>query len=497
MSNVLTFSRTTGSSERPAMNHTLASSKFTADKTINVTGNITSIVYKFIFKYTGSSNPSWTGYASIVASDGTIYKGTSLTKTITHDTNVSMSLTIPEANCPPPSVINSNNFKVKLTTTNCGKDPYVPASSKMSIVITYEDKKTQAYVWTTTLPLTCPAAAMTSDSSQGCVASASSIYSRSYHVYHAFDNSDSTAWCSSKTDTTPWIQLQMPEKLYNISITLKNRVHSSHNIGGFINGNIKGSNDGSSWTILHTFSERNGSTSGYSNTYTLNNSSNSYSYIRVTATSWDKTENTYASLNQITIKGFYNSSAGGWVEATPYIWTTTQRTVELPEQAMTSNESQGCIASSSSIYNNEQQAFRAFNKSIASSDRCWASSYYDTAPWIQITLPQKLYNIELEIHNRHDYNNETGITDAIIYGSNDGGSTLTQIGTITGRSAAFKAMSVETCNNADIGYSTIKLDITGHGGTNAVTVGEIYIRGIVEDYSWVPVSPYIYRNGYK
>ena len=50
MSNVLTFSRTTGSSERPAMNHTLASSKFTADKTINVTGNITSIVYKFIFK---------------------------------------------------------------------------------------------------------------------------------------------------------------------------------------------------------------------------------------------------------------------------------------------------------------------------------------------------------------------------------------------------------------------------------------------------------------
>ena len=141
MANVLTFSRTTGSSERPAMNHTLASSKFTADQTINVTGNITSIVYKFIFKYTGSSNPSWTGYASIVASDGTRYKGTSLTKTITHDTNVSMSLTIPKANCPPPSVINSNNFKVKLTTTNCNKDPYVPASSKMSIVITYEDKK--------------------------------------------------------------------------------------------------------------------------------------------------------------------------------------------------------------------------------------------------------------------------------------------------------------------------------------------------------------------
>ena len=103
----------------------------------------------------------------------------------------------------------------------------------------------------------------------------------------------------------------------------------------------------------------------------------------------------------------------------------------------------------------------------------------------------------MEIHNRHDYNNETGITDAIIYGSNDGGLTLTKICTISGRSAAFKAMSVETCNNVDVGYSTIKLDITGHGGTNAVTVGEIYIRGTVENYSWVPVSPYIYRNGYK
>ena len=149
MSNVLTFSRTTASSERPAMNHTLASTQFTADKTINVTGKITSIVYNFKFKYTGSSDPSWTGYASIVASDGTEYKGTSLTKTITKNTNTSMSLTIPEANCPPASVINSNNFSIKLTTTNCTKDPYVPETTSMSIVVTYGGAQPYVYNGTT------------------------------------------------------------------------------------------------------------------------------------------------------------------------------------------------------------------------------------------------------------------------------------------------------------------------------------------------------------
>lgn len=154
MSNVLTFSRTTGSSERPAMNHELKSSLFTPDKTINVTGKITSIVYNFIFKYAGHSNPSWTGYASIVASDGTEYKGTSLTKTITKETNVSMSLTIPEANCPPASVINSNNFKIKLTTTACSKDPYVPASSAMSIVVTYGGAQPYVYNGTKWVPAT-------------------------------------------------------------------------------------------------------------------------------------------------------------------------------------------------------------------------------------------------------------------------------------------------------------------------------------------------------
>lgn len=138
MPNILTYNKTIlESDDRPAMNHTFKSTDFTPDKNVNITGKIISIVYKFIFRYGGTSSPSWTGYASIISNDGTEYKGTDLTKTIYKNTDNEMSLTIPKDNCPPASVINSNDFSIKLTTTECSKNPYVPKESKMSIIITY------------------------------------------------------------------------------------------------------------------------------------------------------------------------------------------------------------------------------------------------------------------------------------------------------------------------------------------------------------------------
>lgn len=367
-------------------------------------------------------------------------------------------------------------------------------NTDITLTITYgsgNQRTSQAYVWTTARSLlNYPENAMTSNTSQSCIATASSVYSSSYPIWRAFDKSTTTVpWASSRNETNAWIQLQMPSALYDIAITITNRNDRADNIRGPIAGIILGSNDGSNFTQIGSFSDRDGSTRAASSTITCYNSTVGYSYVKVQMSDWYPSgSHTYCAIGELGISGYTNPSTGGWVKVTPYVWTIG--TIELPRGAMTSNESQGCIASSSSDYDSNQQAFRAFNKSISSSDYCWASANSDTSPWIQITLPQKLYNIELEIHNRYDYNNATGITDAIIYGSNDGGVTLTQIGTISGRSAAFQAMSIETCNNATVGYSTIKLDITRHGGTGAVTVGEIYIRGT--GGGWVQASPYVF-----
>ena len=189
-----------------------------------------------------------------------------------------------------------------------------------------------SYVFTNIRSLkSYPTAAMTANSSQSCVVSASTTYNNSYPVYYAFDNNASNCWISSKTDTAPWIQIQLPVALYDCTVTLKNRTHTTYNIGGFISGSFSGSNNGTSWTTLKSFAGRNGATSGYQNSYTLNNSTTAYKYIRCSATNFDKTENTYACVDQMTVSGYTVPSTGGWQEATAYIYTNGSWVQAAPE----------------------------------------------------------------------------------------------------------------------------------------------------------------------
>lgn len=179
-----------------------------------------------------------------------------------------------------------------------------------------------SYVYTNIRSLkTYPAAGMTKDSnSQSCTVSASSTYSSSFPAYLAFDYNDSTCWASSKTATGPYVIIQMPYALYDCTVTIKNRTHASYNIGGFISGRIDGSNDGTNFTTLTTFSGRNGATSGYQNSYTLNNSTTAYKYIKVKADTWDKTEGTYACIGEMRVTGYTVPSTGAWQEATVYVY---------------------------------------------------------------------------------------------------------------------------------------------------------------------------------
>ena len=159
MSNVLTFTRTLPGSGTTHYNtenkYEMSSSDFNKSSTGNISGKIKSIVYNFIFNYEGSSNPIWTGHASIVANDNTEYVGETVQKTITHGDDINVSLTIPEANCPPASVINSG-FKIKFVTESVvpNKQIHLPYNSEVSIVVTYGGAQPYVYNGTTWVPAT-------------------------------------------------------------------------------------------------------------------------------------------------------------------------------------------------------------------------------------------------------------------------------------------------------------------------------------------------------
>lgn len=125
-----------------------------------------------------------------------------------------------------------------------------------------------------------PSAAMTANSSQSCVASASATYSSSYPAYKAFDKSysDQYGWSAPRGTTSAWIQLKMDIALSNIEVTLANRTYNYSN--GPTQGEILCSSDGSTWVSMTTFTGRNGNTGATPTVHKCNNET-PYQYVRV------------------------------------------------------------------------------------------------------------------------------------------------------------------------------------------------------------------------
>lgn len=130
-----------------------------------------------------------------------------------------------------------------------------------------------------------PRHAMTANSSQNCVASASTINSSSYPAWHGFDETVNDSWCSTNTDANRWLQLKMDVALKNIRIEIYSR--NSANTRGPESGKVSGSNDGSIWTQIGSFSGWDGSQAGALLGTIQCNNSTAFSYVRVNFDSWD------------------------------------------------------------------------------------------------------------------------------------------------------------------------------------------------------------------
>ena len=121
---------------------------------------------------------------------------------------------------------------------------------------------------------------MTSNTApSGYVASASSNAGE-YYPYKAFDGnySESSCWHSASEINGAWLQIKLPsaEKVRCIHLTNRNRNDSVHPIKDFI---LQGSNDGSIWDDLGTFTNTE-TEKNVTSTFDVNNS-NKYLYYRV------------------------------------------------------------------------------------------------------------------------------------------------------------------------------------------------------------------------
>ncbi len=143
---------------------------------------------------------------------------------------------------------------------------------------------------TTSMMPSLVAVPMTSDSSLGQVASASSFYSSGSVIedaYRAFDgvipvsDTPNEQWTSNNT-STGWLQIELAAAATCVQYTVYPPGHNpttrSPNTWTFA-----GSNDGSTWTTLDTESGVTSWTLGTGNTYSFSNST-AYQYYRITIT---------------------------------------------------------------------------------------------------------------------------------------------------------------------------------------------------------------------
>lgn len=340
-----------------------------------------------------------------------------------------------------------------------------------------------SYVWKTSNPTVYyyPETAMTSNSSAGCTTTASSTYNANYPAWQTFNKDYSgNCWASTAADTERWIQITIPKPLYNIKIRIINPTGTNGPISGIIYGS---NNGGSSLTQIGSFSGRS-ATAGSHSLITCNNTNTAYNTIRVKCTEAGAISLNNVAIGELLIIGTdVGTTNGTWVKAEALVWKTSNaKTYTYPAAGMTNWTSQGCIACASTELNNSYPAWKAFNRATGTGD-IWFSSDSPTPHWLQLTMPRPLYNIKVQIYNRFG-NDHKGAIDGIIYGSNDNGATLTQIGSFSERDPTYGTNSTVTCNNTTKAYNTVRLHITKWGdangnprNTNAMGVGAMFVTG--------------------
>lgn len=141
-----------------------------------------------------------------------------------------------------------------------------------------------------------------SSNEQNCVITSSSIFSNLYAREYAFNGLTANYWACSNNDANRWIQVQMPYALRNMTVTLVSPQGSAVRTSNIpVSGSFQGSNNGSTWTTLRSYSGRS-TIAGSTTTHSLNNSTG-YKYLRVKITSPGSSSGTWTGFGDIRVQG--------------------------------------------------------------------------------------------------------------------------------------------------------------------------------------------------
>ena len=144
---------------------------------------------------------------------------------------------------------------------------------------------------------------LSANSDKGCVLTASSEYSSGYQVEYAFNGLTSNYWACTNNDSQRWVQVQLPYALRNMVVKLVSPQGSSGVTAANapVSGAFQGSNDGSSWAALGSYSGRS-TAAGSVTTHSLNNSTG-YKYLRISITSPGASSGAWTGFGDIRIEG--------------------------------------------------------------------------------------------------------------------------------------------------------------------------------------------------
>ena len=168
------------------------------------------------------------------------------------------------------------------------------AADAVSYAIEYtKAEDTPTYYW---LPF------LSSPNEQDCVLTASSEYSGNYQMEYAFNGLASNYWACAVSDSQRWVQVQLPYALRNITVKLVSPQGSAVQTANIpVSGSFQGSNDGSSWAALGSYSGRS-ATAGSVSTHALNNAGG-YKYLRISITSPGASSGVWTGFGDIRIEG--------------------------------------------------------------------------------------------------------------------------------------------------------------------------------------------------
>ena len=168
------------------------------------------------------------------------------------------------------------------------------SADAVSYAIEYtKAEDTPTYYW---LPF------LSSPNEQDCVLTASSEYSGNYQMEYAFNGLANNYWACAVSDSQRWVQVQLPYALRNITVKLVSPQGSAVQTANVpVSGSFQGSNDGSSWAALGSYSGRS-TAAGSTTTHSLNNSTG-YKYLRISITSPGASSGVWTGFGDIRIEG--------------------------------------------------------------------------------------------------------------------------------------------------------------------------------------------------